>query len=163
PGLTINAGVRWEYTSPITELYGRLVNLDITPGFTGVAPVRADHPTGPLTNTQYPDSLVHPDRSAFQPRIGMSWRPFLASSMVVNAGYGIYYDTSVYLPIALQMAQQSPFSKSLSVTRTAANPITLADGFIAAPNITTNTFAVDPHFQVGYAQNWQASVQRDLP
>ena len=26
-----------------------------------------------------------------------------------------------------------------------------------------NTFAVDPDFRVGYAQNWQASVQRDLP
>ena len=30
-GLTINAGVRWEYGSPITEKYGRLVNLDIAP------------------------------------------------------------------------------------------------------------------------------------
>ena len=27
-------GMRWEYTSPITELYGRLVNLDIAPGST---------------------------------------------------------------------------------------------------------------------------------
>ena len=27
----------------------------------------------------------------------------------------------------------------------------------------SNTFAVDPDFRIGYAQNWQASVQRDLP
>ena len=27
----------------------------------------------------------------------------------------------------------------------------------------SNTFAVDPNFRVGFAQNWQASVQRDLP
>ncbi len=32
-----------------------------------------------------------------------------------------------------------------------------------APAITPNTFAVDPNFRVGYAQNWQLSVQRDLP
>src|SRR5262249_55516676 len=34
PTLTINAGLRWEYGSPISELQGRLVNLDIAPGFT---------------------------------------------------------------------------------------------------------------------------------
>ena len=31
------------------------------------------------------------------------------------------------------------------------------------PGITPDTFAIDPNFRVGYAQNWQASVQRDLP
>ena len=45
----------------------------------------------------------------------------------------------------------------------AADPLTLANGFIASPSITGNTFAIDPNFRVGYAQNWQASVQRDLP
>ena len=41
PEFTLNAGMRWEYGAPITELYGRLVNLDITPGFAAVAPVVA--------------------------------------------------------------------------------------------------------------------------
>ena len=31
------------------------------------------------------------------------------------------------------------------------------------PAITPNTFAVNPDFRVGYSQNWQLSVQRDLP
>ena len=38
-GFTLNVGVRWEYGAPITELYGRLVNLDVAPGFAAVAPV----------------------------------------------------------------------------------------------------------------------------
>ena len=46
PELTINAGVRWEYGAPITELYGRLVNLDVAPGFTAVAPVLASESEG---------------------------------------------------------------------------------------------------------------------
>ena len=33
-------GVRWEYESPITEAQGRLVNLDVAPGFTAAAPGR---------------------------------------------------------------------------------------------------------------------------
>jgi trimeric autotransporter adhesin len=61
------------------------------------------------------------------------------------------------------MAQQPPLSKNLSVQNTPADPLTLANGFIASPLITTNTFGVDPNFRVGYAQNWQVSVQRDLP
>ena len=89
--------------------------------------------------------------------------PFPGSSMVVRAGYGIYYDTSVYQTIAVQMAQQPPLSKTLSVQNSAADPLTLANGFIASPAITGNTFAIDPNFRPGYAQNWQVAVQRDLP
>jgi len=39
----------------------------------------------------------------------------------------------------------------------------LADGFNASPATTPNTFGIDPNFRPGYAQNWQLSVQRDLP
>ena len=155
--------MRWEYGAPITELYGRLVNLDITPGFAAVAPVVANDPVGPLTGERYPDSLVRPDKRGFEPRVGIAWRPISGSSVVVRAGYGIYYDTSVYQTIAIQMAQQAPLSKSLSVQNSAACPLTLANGFNACPSITPNTFAVDPNFRVGYAQNWQLAVQRDLP
>ena len=163
PGFTLNFGVRWEYWSPITEKYGRLVNLDIAPGFTAEAPVVASIPTGALTGQTYPDSLIHPDKGAVQPRIAFSWRPLPASSMVVRAGYGVYYNTSVYPPIATQMAQQYPLSKSLSVQSTPGNLLSLANGFNTSPGITPNTFGVDPNFRIGYSQNWQMSVQRDLP
>jgi hypothetical protein len=162
PSLTFNAGVRWEYGSPITEKYGRLVNLDIAPGFSAAAPVVANHPTGLLTGQKYPDSLVEPDRHGFEPRISFAWHPFFGSSMVIRGGYGVYYNSSVYQAIATQMAQQSPLSKSLSVANGPGNPLTLASGFNAAPGDTPNTFAIDPSFLAGYAQNWQLSVQRDL-
>ncbi len=153
PSFTLNPGIRWEYGSPITELYGRLVNLDLAPGFAQAAPVVAADPVGPLTGLRYPDSLINPDKHAFQPRIGFSWRPFAASSMVIRGGYGVYYNTSVYQTIATQMAQQSPFSKSLTGNN-AITPLTLANGFIGSPQITPNTFAIDPNFRVGYAQTW---------
>lgn len=163
PGLTMNMGVRWEYGSPIAERYGRLVNLDIAPGFAAAAPTAALDPVGSVTGQKYPASLLRPDRGGFQPRIGISWRPFIASSLVVRAGYGIYYNTSVYNTIATQMAQQPPLSKTSSVQNDPAHPLTLADGFRGLPSGAANTFAVDPDFQVGYLQNWQLSVQRDLP
>lgn len=153
-GVTVNAGVRWEYESPIVEKYGRLVNLDIAPGFAAATPTIA----GTSKN-----SLVLPDKSGFEPRVGLAWRPFVNRSLVLRAGYGLYRDTNVYRAIADQMSQQSPLSKSLSVQNTVDNPLTLADGFQGSPSVTSTTFAVDPHFRPGNAQNWNLAVQQDLP
>jgi len=158
--LTINAGLRWEYGAPMTELRGRLVNLDIAPDFTAAAPVRGSDPVGPLTGDHYPSSLIRPDRLGVEPRIGISWRPIPASTVVVRAGYGIYHDTSVYLAPALELAQQAPLSKSVNVSNSVACPLTLHTGFDCP---STDTFAIDPNFRVGYAQTWQLAVQRDLP
>jgi hypothetical protein len=134
PGLTLNYGARWEYWSPAQEKYGRLVNQ-----------------SGPLV----------PDKNNIAPRVGLSWRPLSASSLVIRAGYGIYYDTSVYQPIAMQMAQQAPFSTNLRLSNSAATPLTIANGF---PSQSTSiTFAADPRFRIGYSQNWQLTLQRDLP
>jgi outer membrane receptor protein involved in Fe transport len=163
PQLTVNAGIRWEYGAPITELHNRLVNLDVAPGFAAVTPVVAKDSVGPLTGQTYPDSLIRPDKRGFEPRIGVSWRPISGSSVVVRAGYGIYYDTSVYQTLALQMAQQAPLSKSLSVQDSPTCPLTLANGFNNCSSVTADTFAVDPNFRPGYAQNWNLSLQRDLP
>jgi len=161
--LTLNVGMRWEYGAPITELFGRLVNLDVASGFGAVAPVVASDPTGTLTGQRYPTSLIRPDKNGFEPRIGLAWRPVSGSSMVVRAGYGIYDDTSIYQTIATQMSQQAPLSKSLSAQNGADCPLTLANGFNACTGGTETTFGTDPNLRVGYAQNWQISVQEDLP
>ncbi|MGA8938687.1 MAG: TonB-dependent receptor [Acidobacteriaceae bacterium] len=163
PELTISAGVRWEYGAPPTELFGRLVNLDIASGFSAVAPVLGSSPKGSLTGTSYPTSLVRPDKNGFEPRIGISWRPLPASTLVVRAGYGIYDDTSIYLTSTQMMSQQSPLSNSVSVANSGDCPLTLANGFRDCAGTTADTFAVDPNLHVGYAQVWQVSAQRDLP
>jgi hypothetical protein len=143
------------------EKYGRLVNLDIAPGFAAAAPVLGSSPNGQLTGRHYPDSLVRPDKHGVQPRVGLSWRPIFGSSLIVRAGYGMTYNTSVYNTIAFQMAQQAPLSKSLSVQNGPPYSLTLGNAFNSLA--TTNSFAIDPNFRIGYAQNWQASAQMDLP
>jgi len=163
PTLTINVGLRWEDGEPITELKGRLVNLDVASGFTAAAPVLGSSPTGSLTGSHYPSSLIRPDRGGIQPRVGFAWRPIPASTVVVRAGYGIYRDSSVYQSSALLMTQQAPLSKSLNVANSANCPLTLANGFAPCAAISPDSFAMDPNFRVGYAQTWQLAVQRDLP
>jgi len=166
PGFTLKLGLRWEYTSPITEKYGRLVNLDISPGFTAIAPVLATGPgalKGPLTGMSYPDSLVRPYYHEFEPQVAYAWRPAAGSSLLFRGGYGINYNTQVYQPFVRAMDQQSPLSTALSVANSTAYPLTLADGFYAPPNTTTTNFAVDPYFKPGYVQAWNLTIQRDLP
>lgn len=163
PTLTINAGMRWEYGAPMSELYGRMVNLDVAPGFTAVAPVLASDPTGPVTGARYPSTLLRPDYRGWEPRVAMSWRPIPASTLVVRAGYGIYDDTSVYLSSAESLAQQAPLSTSVSVANSDTCPLTLANGFRTCAGTTADTYAVDPNLRVGYAQDWQLSMQRDFP
>ena len=162
PSLTLNLGVRWEYESPMTERHGRLVNLDLAPDFSAARPVLPAASSGGVTGDAYPASLIRPDRSGIQPRLAAAWRPIPGSSVVIRAGYGIYRNTNVYQSIATQLAQQPPLSTTFSVDSTTV-PLTLANGFVAAAAVPSSTFAVDPDFRVGFAQNWQASLQRDLP
>jgi trimeric autotransporter adhesin len=175
PILTINAGLRWDYSAPISELFGNLVNLDVASGFTQVGYVagRSDVGTvggvgnvadvGTVTGNHYPASLMNPERRMFEPKIGATWRPIPASTVVIKAGYGLYPDSSVYQNIVLSMAQQYPLSKSLSVQNSTACPLTLANGFTPCASVTQDTFGIDPNFRIGYLQAWQLSVQRDMP
>jgi hypothetical protein len=106
---------------------------------------------------------LHADLRGVQPRIGIAWRPVPGSSLVIRGGYGIYRNSAVYQTLTLLLAQQPPLSTKVSVESSAANPLTLANGFVSPAAGTLNTFAVDPDFRVGYAHNWQLLAQRDLP
>jgi len=158
--LTLNAGLRWDYQAPITELYNRLVNLDIGPGYSAIAPVLPGQ-VGALTGVQYPNSLVRPDKNNVSPRVGFAFRPFPKHSTRINGGYGMYYNTAAYTTIANNMAAQPPFASNFSVASTAANPLVISN-FSAGTNTITNTRAIDPNYRIGYAQIWQLSVQNDL-
>ncbi len=171
PNLSINIGLRWDFQSPVNELYNRLVNLSVGPYFASKpTPVCATANPGCALASQagYPDSLVRPNYREFQPRAGIAWRPFKQRSTVVRAGYGLYYNTSVYQPLANQMAQQAPLSNSVTQANAACAypctpPITLSNPFpIPGANTTLQTYAIDPNFHIGYLHYWQASVQQNL-
>src|SRR5207237_9683355 len=124
PRFTMIAGLRWEYETPMSERFGRLVNLDVASGFTAISPVVATNPVGTLTAAHYSDSLLAPDRGGAQPRLAIAWRPVAGSSLLVRAGYGVYRNTNVYQSIALLLAPQPPLSKAFSVQDTPATPLT---------------------------------------
>lgn len=162
-GFTVDVGLRWEFATPLTEIHDRLANLDVAGNFSTAAAVPATSPTGPISGQKYPSSLLNSDYRGVEPRLAIAWRPRSNSPLVIRAGYGISDITSIYQVIAMQMAQQPPFSKSFNLTNSAASPLTLATGFNPSGPAGLPTFGVDPNFRIGYAQMWNASVQQDLP
>ncbi|MBZ5522755.1 MAG: TonB-dependent receptor [Acidobacteriia bacterium] len=159
--VTLNLGLRYEYVSPFTELHGKLVNLDIAPGFSAVAPVLPGQ-IGPFSGERTPDGLMHPDRNNFAPRVGIAWKPF--SRTVVRTGYGMNYNLGQYSAMATQLGFQPPFAFTQTNTVQPGNPLTLTlqNGFPAASAPVTNSYAVDPNYRLAYVQTWNLNIQQDL-
>jgi hypothetical protein len=162
PSLTLMYGLRYEYYSPLSEKYGHLVNLDIAPNFTAVAPVEAGQ-SGPYSGA-FPNSLIQPDRHDWAPRGGLAWKPSSKHSTVVRLGYGIYYNPTSLNGLATELSEQPPFAVTQRLTTSITNVLTLQNGLATAPTNATvlNSYAVQKNYQVGYAQSWSVSVQQNL-
>ncbi len=162
PGFTLNAGIRYEYFPPFTEKRDRIANLDIAPGFTGVAVVTPGQ-SGPYSG-EFPRGLVDPDKNNISPRIGFAWRPSGKKSTQVRGGYSVFYNGAIYREFPSRMASQPPFARTAHLTTSNARRITVQNGFAPGPSSTiNNTFAVDRDYQVGYAQTFSLSVQHSFP
>jgi hypothetical protein len=158
--VTLNAGLRYEYFSPVSEADNRLETLDAPSNFTAAVPVQAGG-TGPFSGT-LPDTIVHPFRTGFAPRVGVAWR--VKTGTVLRAGYGINYNSSVYQTIAQQLAGQPPFAVADTVTTaSAASPLFLQSVLQnAQPGVVTNTYGVDPNYRLPFVQIYNVDLQRDL-
>ena len=158
--LSFNIGLRYEYVSPFSETTNQIVNLDIAPGLSAVAPVFPGQ-AGPLTGTFYPITLVNPDRHDFAPRVGIAWK--VHNDTVVRAGYGINYNTTAYANIAQDLAFQPPFSFTQTNVESSINHLTLQNGFPAPPvNTITNNYAVNVNYPLGYVQIWNLDIQQTI-
>ncbi len=105
--LTVNVGVRWDWFGLPIEKNGRFANFDFTkvtdpndirPGF--LLPKNAQ-PTGfsaidgslaGIARAENDHTLNGNDLNNFAPRIGFAYKPLKDGSMVIRAGYGIFYD-----------------------------------------------------------------------
>lgn len=159
--LTLSIGLRYEYIQPFYEKYDHMVNLDVAPGFTAVAQVFPGQ-EGPYSG-RFPRSLLYSDRNNFGPRIGIAWKPKASSPWVFRTGYGLFYNPSVYPTIVSQLVGQPPFAVSQDILTTPSAPLTLQNGFPFLPDVTIlNTFAIDPHYRIGYVQQWNLNIQTQV-
>jgi len=90
--LTLNLGVAWALVTPITEAQNRQANFDWT---TKQYLVAGNIPFTGCTNCVRSNAAVGVtmDKTAFEPRIGLAWKPLGLQNTVVRAGYSIYHDS----------------------------------------------------------------------
>jgi hypothetical protein len=162
--LTVQWGLRYDYNSPYHEVNNSLANLDVAPDFSAAVLVLPGQ-VGPYHGL-FPKSLVKPQHNEFSPRLSFAWRA--TSTSVVRAGYGITFNGAAYSTIAGQMSNQPPFSLaekySYAPVADLGNgllPVTLQNGF-AVPTGVSNTYGIDPNYRIGYAQQWDLSVQQEV-
>jgi hypothetical protein len=161
PRFSVNYGVRYEYVTPLFEKYNHVVNLLMNPSMNAVAMV-IPGATTPFGGAPLPDSLIRPDNNNWAPRIGIAWRP-LHSGPVVRAGYGIFYNGSIYEQLASAMLNQPPFALAQNTVTSPTRLLTLSNGFPGqGSKVVANTAAVDPNYHVGYAQIWNLTVEAPI-
>jgi len=131
--------------------------LTFGPGFSSAAVATGQNP-GNL-----PSSLLRGDDHNFAPRIGLAYRPWSQHSLVLRAGYGLFYDGSVYSRLYTNMASQPPFAQASTLVTTPNQVLSFENGFPKlGPNILSNTFALDPNFRTPYAQTWNFSIEDEI-
>src|SRR6266851_5788790 len=89
--LTLNLGLAWAVVTPITEARNRQADFNFAnfgctphPGCNYLIPGKnSDGRVG-----------VQLDKTAFEPRIGLAWKPFGSQKTAVRAGYAIFHDSS---------------------------------------------------------------------
>jgi hypothetical protein len=89
--LTVNLGFAWSLTTPITEAAGRQANFDYATGQYLV--------TGPLSGcagcvVSTGSVGLQFDKTAFEPRIGLAWKPMGSQRTAIRAGYAIFHDSA---------------------------------------------------------------------
>jgi len=158
--LTLNAGLRYEYATPIWEANNILSNFDPA---TRQMVIAKD---GSISDR----GLVNPDRNNFAPRLGLAYA--VMPRTVVRGGYGISYvhvnrtGAADLLPINgpqvinAVVNQTVPTDPSFRVTEQ-GYPAGLTDPSKFNP-LTANITFIPRDFQSGRVQSWFASVQREF-
>src|SRR5215468_6814869 len=185
--LTVNLGLRYEYSSPLSEKFNRWATLDIQNrrvivasegGKTypqslwvpGIAQQLAPLPIVTSQDAGLDRSLVNKDTNNIAPRVGLAYDLFGKQRTVIRAGYGIYYNVISYNAVTL-MSQNPPFFKRIGAINPTVNQTTRLPNGTVAPieSLLGNPLLGLPGFQpydidftTPYIQQYNFGVQQLL-
>ncbi len=172
--LTLNLGLAWDLTTPISEVDGRMA--DYLPA-TNQLLIANQNGVGSSAGIQM-------NKTAFEPRIGLAWKVLGSDKTAVRAGYAVYHD-SAWSMGAQGLWQNPPFfaesdgfgaagcafvtSYCATVLGQLPSAISMSSGFpifAAPPTLSTFTgtlFSQPTDFHLGMVQQFNVNVERQLP
>jgi hypothetical protein len=165
--LTLNLGLRYEFGTPYYEKNNNLSNYD--PTTNSIISAKS----GSLDDR----SLVNSDKNNLGPRLGFAYNIF--NKTVIRGGYGVGYVFLNRLGSANILGTNYPTVTRAAVTQTipnaTSNPLCVGDTFASNCFRTTQqgyptsglpnnvTLYVPKDTPTSSIQNWQLSVQREIP
>jgi hypothetical protein len=171
--LTLNLGLAWALTTPISEAHDRIANFNPVTAEFQIAGQGASSTAGILM-----------DKTALEPRIGVAWKPFSSDKTVVRGGYAIFHDSS-WNQGAQGLWQNPPYfaesdyfgfggactfpgaaCANAGLTPTAQSASAGFPIFTSAPDpasFTGTILAQDDNFKQGRVQQFNVDVERQLP
>lgn len=173
PKLTLNLGMRYEYSPPfknsrgdMSNFYpdlGKVVLLSGTPDprLMSALPILNGSDVG-LDR----DNFINRDRNNFGPRVGFAYRPLGTSRLVVRSSYGIYYNVMSAYQGFFFLAVNPPFIVAETFEAAAGtvpsltweNPFPGAGTIPAAPSL--NSIARDRRNP--YHQQWNFTIEQEV-
>jgi hypothetical protein len=123
--LTLNLGLRYEYSSPMSESNNLEAGFDPNLGLVQVG--------------KQISSIYNPDRKDFSPRFGLAWDLSGKGTTVVRGGFGIIYNSLLPMGMYTGIAGNAP-NASGGVSNVPTGATYLQTG--APPTVGTGTIAV---------------------
>jgi len=145
--LTLNYGLRYEYSQPPYDVFGRFTQPDL------------DSETSQFIfcgEEGLPKGCTGGDPNNFAPRLGLAWSPFSGKGFVIRAGYGIFYEVGMYQ--SLFGMWQNPPNFSIHA---AYLPASLANPLEGGLNVV-NPFFMSDAFPLASAQHWTLNFQNNF-
>jgi hypothetical protein len=174
PSLTLNLGLAYDMTTPITEIHNRMADYIPSTGQLMVAG----------QNGVSRSAGIAMFWGAYEPRLGLDWKVLGSDKTVIRLGFGISHD-SAWNQGAQGLWQNPPnlgesdaftgagcaFATSYCATTLGQTPsaINLSSGFAALPtpqdrSSFTGTFVYEPtNLQPGRVHQYNANIERQLP
>jgi hypothetical protein len=150
PALTVNAGLRWAYTSPLVEKDNRQANFDLKTGNQVLAK------DGSLEDR----ALYEPYYNGWEPRIGAAYK--FGEKWVFRAGYGIsQFMEGTGSNLRLPMNPPFFFESNLTYDAT-TGPGSAATGFVGLVPGTTPSGQVrtwNPEIRPQFTHQWNVFAE----
>ena len=177
-GLTINAGLRYEYNQHMREVENRLSAVDVPNRRFLIASGKdgkmssAANPLLPLLPLSFVTtaeagrdrSLLRPSYRRYAPRFGLAWKIPGIRETVVRAGYGIFLNQWAY-SVQQAFARNLPFfiMKNVNTPADAFMPTLSTGNILTATTLGSlggNTMDYD--YRTEYTETWTLSIQHQL-